>query len=190
MHAVNQVPSMFLRCGPHRCGCDVLICDAKYCAAATGPPLHSAASRSTAPLPTTTLCSDRNQESGIPAGILLRNGPCQVRFRNSRFQELPRGVPWLWYFPVRSGGVVTVPTCKKNSGANRDGAEERSVPCPHNPRSLQQTFNGIEQNEKMKCCGQQYWDFTPSKILEHFGLQSTRETAAKSLTGARVLSST
>ena len=34
------------------------------------------------------------QESGIPAGILLRNGPCQVRFRNSRFQELPRGAPW------------------------------------------------------------------------------------------------
>ena len=37
---------------------------------------------------TSRLCSDRNQESGIPAGILLRNGPCQVRFRNSRFQEL------------------------------------------------------------------------------------------------------
>jgi hypothetical protein len=31
---------------------------------------------------------------------------------------------------------------------------------------------------KMGCCGQKYWDFTPSKILEHFGLQSTRETAA------------
>jgi hypothetical protein len=34
----------------------------------------------------------------------------------------------------------------------------------------------------MGCCGQKYrdWDFTPStgKILEHFGLQSTRETAA------------
>ena len=80
---------------------------------------------------------------------------------------------------------------KKNSGANRDAAEERSVPCPHNPRNLWQIFNGIEQNEKMKCCGQKYWDFTPSKILEHFGLQSTRETAsaAKSLTGARVSSS-
>ena len=24
-----------------------------------------------------------------------------------------------------------------------------------------------------------YWDFTPSKILEHFGFQSTRQTAAK-----------
>ena len=34
---------------------------------------------------------------------------------------------------------------KKNSGANRDGAEERSVPCPHNPRNLWQIFNGIEQ---------------------------------------------
>ena len=80
---------------------------------------------------------------------------------------------------------------KKNSGANRDAAEERSVPCPHNPRNLWQIFNGIEQNEKMRCCGQKYWDFTPSesKILEHFGLQSTRETAAKSLTGARVSSS-
>jgi hypothetical protein len=78
---------------------------------------------------------------------------------------------------------------KKNSGANRDAAEERSVPCPHNPRNLWQIFNGIEQNEKMKSCGQKYWDFTPSKILEHFGLQSTRETAAKSVTGARVSSS-
>ena len=29
----------------------------------------------------------------------------------------------------------------------------------------------------MKSCGQKYWDFTPSKILEHIGLQSTRETA-------------
>ncbi len=53
------------------------------------------------------------------------------------------------------GAVVTV---KKNSGANWDGAEERSVPCPHNPRSLWQIFNGIEQNEKMKSCGQKYWD--------------------------------
>jgi hypothetical protein len=83
--------------------------------------------------------------------------------------------------------VVTVG--KKTSGANRDAAEERSVPCPHNPRNLWQIFNGIEQNEKMKSCGQKYWDFTPSKILEHFGLQSTRETAAKSVTGARVSSS-
>jgi hypothetical protein len=24
-----------------------------------------------------------------------------------------------------------------------------------------------------------YWDFTPSKILEHFGFKSTRQTAAK-----------
>ncbi len=24
-----------------------------------------------------------------------------------------------------------------------------------------------------------YWDFTPSKILEHFGFQSTRQTAAQ-----------
>ena len=81
-------------------------------------------------------------------------------------------------------------TVKKNSGANRDAAEERSVPCPHNPRNLWQIFNGIEQNEKMKSCGQKYWVyFTPSKILEHFGLQSTRETAAKSVTGARVSSS-
>jgi hypothetical protein len=49
------------------------------------------------------LAWDRNQESGIPAGILLRNGPCQVRFRDSRFQELPRGVPWLGYLPGRAG---------------------------------------------------------------------------------------
>jgi hypothetical protein len=82
-----------------------------------------------------------------------------------------------------------VPYVKKIGGANRDAAEERSVPCPHNPRNLWQIFNGIEQNEKMKSCGQKYWDFTPSKILEHFGLQSTRETAAKSVTGARVSSS-
>ena len=87
------------------------------------------------------------------------------------------------------GAVVTVGNLKKKCGANRDAAEERSVPCPHNPRNLWQIFNGIEQNEKMKCCGQKYWDFKPSKILEHFGLQSTRETAAKSLTGARVSSS-
>ena len=31
----------------------------------------------------------------------------------------------------------------------------------------------------MHCCGQMYWDFTPSKILEHFGFQSTRHNAAK-----------
>jgi hypothetical protein len=30
-----------------------------------------------------------------------------------------------------------------------------------------------------RCCGQMYWDCTPSKILEHLGFQSTRETAAK-----------
>ena len=53
------------------------------------------------------------------------------------------------------------------------------------PRNLWQFFNKIEQNEKRKwrseciCCGQMYWDFTPSKILEHFGFQSTRQTAAK-----------
>ena len=69
--------------------------------------------------------------------------------------------------------------------ANRDGAEERSVPCPDDPRNQWQFFNKIEQNEKRKwrseciCCGQMYWDFTPSKILEHFGFQSTRQTAAK-----------
>ena len=74
-------------------------------------------------------------------------------------------------------------------------------PClaPHDPRNLWQFFDKIEQNEKRKwtrtprseciCCGHMYWDFTPSKILEHFGLQSTRETAAKSVTGARVSSS-
>ncbi len=65
------------------------------------------------------------------------------------------------------------------------GAEERSVPCPDDPRSQWQFFNKIEQNEKRKwrseciCCGQMYWDVTPSKILEHFGFQSTRQTAAK-----------
>ena len=56
---------------------------------------------------------------------------------------------------------------------------------PDDPRNLWQFFNKIEQNEKRKwrseciCCGQMYWDFTPSKILEHFGFQSTRQTAAK-----------
>ena len=78
------------------------------------------------------LCSDRNQESGIPAGILLRNGPCQVRFRNTRFQELPEGVPWLGYLlvhcPTLGSTVLRFSPEKKNSGANRDGAEERSVP--------------------------------------------------------------
>ena len=49
------------------------------------------------------------QESGSPAGILLRNGPCQVRFRNSRFQELPRGYPGSGtaQYTLR-GAVVTV----------------------------------------------------------------------------------
>ena len=63
----------------------------------------------------------------------------------------------------------------------------RNDPCfaPDDPRNLWQFFNKIEQNEKKKwrseciCCGQMYWDFTPSKILEHFGFQSTRQTAAK-----------
>jgi hypothetical protein len=127
-----------------------------------------------------------------PAVLASWLGPCQVRFRNSRFQELPRGVPWLGSTRTAQyahGGSITVG--KKISGANREAAEGRSVPCPHNPRSLWQIFNGIErliiieQNEKMTCCGPKYWDFTPTKILEHFGLQSTRETAAKSLTGAR-----
>ncbi len=136
----------------------------------------------------------RNQE--FPQGFYSESGtfgPCQVRFRNSRFQELPRGVPWLWYFPVRSGG-------SRNKIVARTGMRPRNDPflAPHNPRSLSlwQIFNGIEQNEKMKSCGQKYWDSgtvavgqwdsTPSKILAHFGLQSTRETAAKSVTGARV----
>jgi hypothetical protein len=84
------------------------------------------------------------------------------------------------------GAVVTV--VKKIVA--RTGMEPRTMfLAPHNPRNLWQIFNGIEQNEKMKCCGQKYWDFTPSKILEHFGLQSTRENAAKSLKGARVSSS-
>ena len=60
-------------------------------------------------------------------------------------------------------------------------------PClaPDDPRNLWQFFTKIEQNEKKKwrsecvCCGQMYWDFTPSKILEHFGFQSTRHNAAK-----------
>ena len=68
---------------------------------------------------------------------------------------------------------------------------EREVPLlsrvlpPDDPRNLWQFFNKIEQNEKRKwrseciCCGHMYWDFTPSKILEHFGFQSTRQTAAK-----------
>jgi hypothetical protein len=63
----------------------------------------------------------------------------------------------------------------------------KNDPCfaPDDPRNLWQFFNKIEQNEKKKwrseciCCGQMYWDFTPSKILEHFGFQSTRQTAAK-----------
>ncbi len=78
---------------------------------------------------------------------------------------------------------------KKNSGANRDEAEERSVRCPHNPRSLWQIFNGIEQNEKMNCCGQNLLGLHAIQDLEHFGLESTRETAAKSLAGARQSSS-
>ena len=52
------------------------------------------------------LCSDRNQESGIPAGILLRNGPCQVRFRNSRFQELPEGGTLARVLPSTLRGPV------------------------------------------------------------------------------------
>jgi hypothetical protein len=63
----------------------------------------------------------------------------------------------------------------------------KNDPClaPDDPRNLWQFFNKIEQNEKKKwrseciCCGQMYWDFTPSKILEHFGFQSTRHNAAK-----------
>jgi hypothetical protein len=63
----------------------------------------------------------------------------------------------------------------------------KNDPClaPDEPRNLWQYFNKIEQNEKKKwrseciCCGQMYWDFTPSNILEHFGFQSTRQTAAK-----------
>ncbi len=108
----------------------------------------------------------------------------------------PEGGTLALVLPSTLRGAVVATVGKNNSGANRDGAEERSVPCPHNPRNLWQILNaGIEQNEKMKCCGQKYWDFkfTPPKILEHFGLQSTRETAnlnaAKSLTGARVSSS-
>ncbi len=97
----------------------------------------------------------------------------------------PEGGTLAWYLPVSCPtlGSTSVPL-KKNS-ANRDGAEERSMPCPDDPRNQWQFFDKIEQNEKRKwrseciCCGQMYWDFTPSKILEHFGFQSTRHTAAK-----------
>ena len=100
----------------------------------------------------------------------------------------PEGVPWLGYLPVPCPtlGSTSVPL-KKIVREPGDGAEERSVPvpCPDDPRNQWQFFNKIEQNEKRKwrseciCCGQMYWDFTPSKILEHFGFQSTRQTAAK-----------
>ena len=134
------------------------------------------------PIIRTTSCVPtgiRNQEfpQGFYSGMgHVRSGSGTPGSRNSR-----GGYPGSGTAQYTQGGS------KKNSGAN--AAEERSVPCPHTPRNLWQIFNGIEQNEKMKCCGQKYWDFTPSKILEHFGLQSTRETAAKSLTGARVSSS-
>jgi hypothetical protein len=127
----------------------------------------------------------RNQEfpQGFYSGMgHVRSGSGTPGSRNSR-----GGYPGSGTAQYTQGGSTV--HGKKNSGANRDAAEERSVPCPHNPRNLWQIFNGIEQNEKMKSCGQKYWDFTPSKILEHFGLQSTRETAAKSVTGARVSSS-
>jgi hypothetical protein len=62
------------------------------------------------------------------------------------------------------------------------------VPCPNDPRNLWQFFYKIEKIERKfqwssECsyCGhwQMYRDFTPCKILEHFGFRSTRETAAK-----------
>ncbi len=123
-----------------------------------------------------SVCSDRNQESGIPAGMLLRNGPCQVRFRNSRFQELPRGVPWLGYFQgtsqyaepgavLRSGGQYVLVTVGKKIVA-RTGMGPRNDPflastthatCGKSSTGSSRTF------EKMKCCGQKYWDLTPSR---------------------------
>jgi len=108
-----------------------------------------------------------------------RSGSGTPGSRNSR-----GGYPGLGYLPVLPYTGQYFSTPEKNS-ANRDGAEERSVPCPDDPRNQWQFFDKIEQNEKRKwrseciCCGQMYWDFTPSKILEHFGFQSTRQTAAK-----------
>ena len=122
------------------------------------------------------------QESGIPAGILFRNGPFPIRARNSRFRNSRGGYP----------GWSTSSTCKVPSpgftGENkRAGWGRAKDPClaPDDPRNLWQFFNKIEQNDKKKwrsecqCCGQKYWDLSPYKMLDHFGYPLTRETLLK-----------
>ena len=124
----------------------------------------------------------RNQEfpQGFYSGMgHARSGSGTPGSRNSRggtlARVLARTLPTLGSTSVPLKKIVREP----------GWAEERSVPCPDDPRNQWQFFNKIEQNEKRRwrseciCCGQMYWDFTPSKILEHFGFQSTRQTAAK-----------
>jgi hypothetical protein len=55
---------------------------------------------------------------------------------------------------VRSGGSshgIRGKIVARTGMGSRGHCEERYVPCPHDPRNLWQIFNGIEQNEKMKC---------------------------------------
>ena len=65
------------------------------------------------------------------------------------------------------------------------GPKKDTVLDPNDPRILWQYFTRLEQNAKGKwksqcqCCGKVYIDFTPSKILEHYGFESTRATPAK-----------
>ena len=65
------------------------------------------------------------------------------------------------------------------------GPKKDTVLDPNDPRILWQYFTRLEQNAKGKwksqclCCGKFYIDFTPSKILEHYGFESTRATPAK-----------
>ena len=126
------------------------------------------------------------QESGIPAGILLRNGTYQIRNQEYPGSGTPEGAPWLGYFeyPGPAGRVVpdswTDPSILERMGPKKD-----TVLDPNDPRILWQYFTRLEQNAKGKwksqcqCCGKFYIDFTPSKILEHYGFESTRATPAK-----------
>ncbi len=139
-----------------------------------GPSLHGTGIRS------------QDFPQGLGSMILLRNGPCQVRFRNSRFQELPRGVPWLEEVLARTLPYTGQYVPEKNSA--RTGMGPKNAPCLA-PTTHATSDNSSTRSSRMKrgsgdrnaffCCGQMYWDFTPSKILEHFGFQSTRQTAAK-----------
>ena len=124
----------------------------------------------------------RNQE--FPQEFYSGMGHTRSGTRNTRVQELPRGHHGWGTLSTQGRPAGWSPT-PDPSILERMGPKKDTVLDPNDPRILWQYFTRLEQNAKGKwksqcqCCGKFYIDFTPSKILEHYGFESTRATPAK-----------